>query len=195
LLRVTPSTRVGSNEVDMCPGILEPRRAAIVFALIALCGGCTHPVTPFVEDPTVLELRHPAAGEAPLGNFAGRIPCETCDKIKIVLSLFQKAADPSQKRYQLERVGEDGNARITTRGQWTRSIGRPGDPAASLILLDSNTPPQFSRYLSLDNRLLLMLDDQNQLLLGNGAWSYTLSWIEIAALDALTPEPASPAKP
>ena len=67
--------------------------------------GCTPHVTPFVEDPSVLELRHAGAGEEPLGNFVGRIPCLSCDKIKIVLSLFQNAADHSPSRYQLERVG------------------------------------------------------------------------------------------
>jgi hypothetical protein len=158
---------------------------------LTLFAGCGPHVTPFVEDPIVLDLRHAGAGEEPLGNFAGRIPCETCDKIKIVLSLFQNATGHSPGRYQLERVGEDGNARITTRGTWTRSTGRPGHPDAAVIVLDGNTPPQFSRYLSVDDRLLLMLDERSELLLGNGAWSYTLSWIDIAKLDALTPNRAA----
>ena len=158
---------------------------------VALVTGCGPHVTPFVEDPIVLDLRHAAAGEEALGNFAGRIPCERCDRIKIVLSLFQDATDHSPRRYQLERVGEDGNARITTRGSWTRSTGRPGHPEAAVIVLDGNTPPQFSRYLSVDDRLLLMLDESNELRLGNGAWSYTLSWIDIAKLDALTPNRAA----
>ena len=58
------------------------------------------------------------------------------------------------KASQLERVGETGNARITTRGTWTRSTGRPGHPDDSVIVLDANTPPQFSRYLSVDDRVL-----------------------------------------
>src|SRR5262245_35336415 len=87
-------------------------------AMSAVVAGCAPQVTPFVEDPSVFELRHAGPGEEALGNFAGRIPCEACDKIKIVLSLFRNATDHSPVRYQLERVGEDGNARITTRGAW-----------------------------------------------------------------------------
>jgi hypothetical protein len=169
--------------------------AWILSGVMSVAGGCARAVTPFVEDPTVLELRHASPEEQPVGNFAGRIPCQTCDKIKLLLSLFVNAADHSPARYQLERVGEDGNARITTRGRWTRSTGRTRDPAASLILLDENTPRQFARYLSLDDRVLVMLDQKDELLLGNGAWSYTLSWIDIAALDALTPGRVVPAQP
>src|SRR3954470_3846666 len=101
-------------------------RAWILGGGIALSAGCAAPVTPFVEDPSVLELRHAAAGEEAVGNFAGRIPCDTCDKIKVVLSIFQSATDHAPARYQLERVGEDGNARMTIRGSWTRNTGRPG---------------------------------------------------------------------
>ena len=177
---MTRCFRCVTKSVKTCP-------MWILSGAIALAAACATPLTPFVQDPSVLQLRHARPEEQALGNFVGRIPCATCDKIKIVLSLFENSADHSPARYQLERVGEDGNARITTRGQWARSTGRPGDPSASVIVLDQNTPPQFSRYLSLDNRLLLMLDGNNELLLGNGAWSYTLSWIDIAKLDALTP--------
>lgn len=142
--------------------------------------------TPFREDPKVLLLRHPADGETLVGNFAGRIPCASCEKIKILLSLFVTSADNAPARYQLERVGEDGNARLTTRGQWTRTAGRAGDPSSAVIVLDQSSPAELRQYLSLDNRLLLMLDDQGQLKVGNGAWNYTLSRVDLAALDALT---------
>jgi hypothetical protein len=163
------------------------RRGWFFSGLLVLTSGCGPKVTSFTEDPTVLELRHAGTGEESVGNFVGRIPCATCEKIKIVLSLFQNAADASPARYQLERIGEDGNARITTRGGWTRSTGRPGDPNAPVIALDENTPARLTRFLSIDDRLLLMLDDQNTPLVSNGAWSYTLNSVPIEELDALTP--------
>jgi hypothetical protein len=159
----------------------------VLLAALLLAAACGPSVTPFVEDPTVYELRHASSGEASLGNFAGRVPCAACDKIKLLLSLFQSASDGTPGRYQLERVGEDGNARLTTRGNWTQRTGRPRDPAATVIALDDNTPAEFSRYVLLDGRLLLMLDAQDELRVGNGAWSYTLSFVDIAELDALTP--------
>jgi len=162
-------------------------RVALAAGLLAVAAGCTRDVTPFVEDPEVLQLRHPAEGEELVGNFAGRIPCAKCDKIKLLLSLFQRVADHAPTRYQLERVGEDGNARLTTRGQWTKSAGRSGDPGSATIQLDAATPAQFTRYLSLDSKVLLMLDDSNALKVGNGAWSYTLDHVDLAYLDSLTP--------
>src|SRR6267154_3381356 len=134
---------------------------------------------PFVEDPTVLPGRHPAVGEALFGNFAGRIPCAACDKIKITLSMFERPLDHAPTTYQLERVGEDGNARITTRGHWTRTTGAPVDANAVVARLDENTPPQFTRYMVVGNKLLLMLDQSDDLLVGNGAWSYTLSRVDV----------------
>src|SRR5262245_36362000 len=104
-----------------------------VVAAAGVVGGCHSHVTPFVNDPSVIQLRHASAGEEAVGNFAGRIPCDGCDKIKILLSLFRNGADHSPARYQLERVGEDGNARITTRDTWTQTTGRPGHPDASVI--------------------------------------------------------------
>jgi hypothetical protein len=143
--------------------------------LFCACQG----VTPFVEDPTVLPGRDPAAGEGLFGNFAGRIPCAPRDKIKITLSLFERPGDHAPTTYQLERVGEDGNARITTRGHWTKTVGAPTDPNAVVVRLDANSPPQFTRYMVVGNKLLLMLDRNDDLLVGNGAWSYTLSKVDV----------------
>jgi hypothetical protein len=161
----------------------------VAIALTALAGlialvACSHE-TPFVEDPTVLSGRLPPDGAELYGNFAGRIPCTSCDrtdKIKMMLSLFQRPGDHSPTTYQLERVGEDGNARLTTRGRWTKTMGAPVDSRALVIRLDENTPLQFTRYMAIADKLLLMLDQNDDLLVGNAAWSYTLSKI------ALTPE-------
>jgi hypothetical protein len=149
----------------------------LLLGSLVLCA-CSS-VTPFVDDPTVVPGRHPAGGEASFGNFAGRIPCAACDKIKLTLSLFERLEDHSPTTYQLERVGEDGNARITTRGHWIKTVGTPIDPAAVVVRLDANTPAQFGRYMVLADKLLLMLDQNDELLIGNGAWSYTLSKVDI----------------
>jgi NlpE N-terminal domain len=149
------------------------------FLLLGSLLACAPSVTPFVEDPSVLPGRHPAAGEALFGNFAGRIPCAACDRIKIMLSLFERPEDHAPTTYQLERVGEDGNARITTRGHWTKTVGAPIDPNAVVARLDENSPLPFARYMVVGNNLLLMLDQNDELLVGNGAWSYTLSRVNL----------------
>jgi|tagenome__1003787_1003787.scaffolds.fasta_scaffold19673039_2 hypothetical protein len=147
-----------------------------LIAAAVSAAGCQH-ATRFVEDPTVLAGRHPPPGDELFGNFAGRIPCDKCDKIKITLSLFQRRGSPTT--YQLERVGEDGNARITTRGTWTRTVGAPADLNAAVVRLDDQTPRRFSRYLVFGGNLLLMLDQHDELLVGNGAWNYTLSRVDV----------------
>jgi len=61
--------------------------------------------------------------------------------------MFERPVDHAPTTYQLERVGEDGNARITTRGHWTKDHRAPVDPNAVVARLDENTPPQFTRYM------------------------------------------------
>jgi hypothetical protein len=49
------------------------------------------------------------------------------------------------------------------------------DPAAEVLLLDPDKPTTSIALLKLEDRLLHVLDDERALMIGNGAWSYTLN--------------------
>jgi hypothetical protein len=73
----------------------------------------------------------------------------------------------------------NGGSRIHREGVWTMRKGVPTNPAAIIYVLDPEKPPAAISFLRLNENLLHLLDSHNQLMIGTGAWSYTLNQIPL----------------
>ena len=137
-------------------------------------------------------LRSPLADDSELlGAFEGRVPCASefsdsgapwptpqpdgCQRVKIRLDLYRDL-EGSPSRYVLHRiyVGQ-GDDVTTTEGKWTISRGTAADPDAIVYELDSNTPQEFRSFFVADDNILLFLDQDRRLMVGNPSESFTLS--------------------
>lgn len=132
------------------------------------------------QDPEVaVPDRSPPEGSVMYGAYEGKIPCTECERVKVRLTLHRDADDNSATTYVLERIFVgDGNDRLVTQGEWTEEVGAPVDPDGTVVLLDTQTPDDFRRYLAVGDDLLLLLDSQLEPLVGNSQHSFTLSRTE-----------------
>jgi hypothetical protein len=152
--------------------------------------GCTHSA----GDPLLDELRAPPEGSTTYAFFEGKVPCATCEKVKIGLTLHQDAVSEAPTTFVLERIFvADGNTRHATLGTWTLEEGPPwfaegtvlrlGDPIDPPAVLPEETaieaaPAELTTWLMLRDRLLLLLDDELEPRVGNASYSWTLSRME-----------------
>jgi hypothetical protein len=148
---------------------------------------------------------HPAPGAAGstgdtavLGVFVASSPCDAairphsgiplqvnCELIQWQLTLFQHPQTKRPTRYKLKwaygmsqpnTTGlKGGGTKRERTGNWVMGKGSQADPAAEVLLLDPDKPTTSIALLKLEDRLLHVLDDERALMIGNGAWSYTLN--------------------
>jgi hypothetical protein len=119
------------------------------------------------------------AGTRPLPGIPANAGCELI-KWKLVLS-----GSPGNGRYLLDcyyglpqqgtKALINGGTRVQRSGKWTGRKGIPGYPNATLYQLDPGLPAISISFLRVSDNLLHLLDDQQHLLIGTGAWSYTLN--------------------
>lgn len=109
-----------------------------------------------------------------VGVFEGKIHCPDCQQIKVRLTLY--GSNDKSRGYLLERVyvGK-GNDVTKTSGSWSIMKGININPDAVVYQLDGNSPADFGSYYAVDNNLLLFLDGNKNLRVGDAAHSYTLS--------------------
>jgi hypothetical protein len=126
-------------------------------------------------------LPRPAHSDSVLyGIFEGRTPCgavavdftgfpaENCEKIKWQINLYRdsRSADPTTFVFK--------GTRSTRRGTWSVARGAADDPDAVVYRLGYAGDRVLS-LLRADDNVLLVLDGDLRLLVGDASWSYTLS--------------------
>lgn len=131
-----------------------------------------------------------AAPTAPSGLstrsvFEGRTPCN-----EVVLELAKVAPGPDctriKMRLTLNRDPETGipttylweGTSTSREGAWTIARGTRTDPDALVYQLDLGNPKALTYLLSLDDDILLFLDRDRRLLVGDKILSYTLSKVD-----------------
>lgn len=151
-------------------------------------GRPTQPARPFSVFAAKLEsLAAPvptATDSAVAGAFVGRSPCREvaaqlnraagvdCMKVKWELTLYRDPHRLTPSTYRLrgtffrERAGE---------GRWAIVRGTKADPAAVVYQLDPDKPQASLSLLKADDNVLLFLDGERNLLVGNADFSYTLN--------------------
>lgn len=151
-------------------------RPAFCFAL------CTAAVGAAVGGPRVASTEQPtsAAADSTLeGVFEGRTPCAPvalqftgfpatgCEKIKWELTLYRDAATghPGTYRYR--------GTRTSRQGSWSITRGSAADPTATVYELRHDGDVLY--LLRVDANVLLVMDTDRTLLVGDASWSYTLN--------------------
>lgn len=69
----------------------------------------------------------------------------------------------------------NGGNRLHREGKWVVVKGASTSPFAIIYKLDPDKPAESISFIRLNENLLHLLDDHGQLMIGTGAWSYTLS--------------------
>lgn len=113
--------------------------------------------------------------------FEGRTPCasitveftgfpsQNCEKIKWQLTLFRDAITRQPSTFLYE------GTRTTRRGTWTIHRGIPADPNAQVYRLTPLSSGKVLWLLSVDGNVLLLLDAELRVLVGDASWSYVLN--------------------
>jgi hypothetical protein len=144
-------------------------------AAIAILAACT-PLPP--EDPDA--LRAPPAGSVRYATFEGRVPCGDtgggCQRIKVGLTLHRDAAAGTPTAYVLEwiHVGVD-DVRHVASGTWAGRTGTSWDADAQVIELSDGGDHGFARFLSVQERVLLFLEEDLGVRTGDAGFAYALT--------------------
>lgn len=149
----------------------------------------------------------PGVGSSVLGVFEATTPCDDapkallkipsgtkCEMMKWKLTLYQNAKTLAPSDYKLAceyglpkqgtRGFMEGSVTMKLNGNWTVSKGTNENAEAVVCQLRSDNSPVSLSFLRPDQNLLHFLDGDKRLMIGNGAWSYTLNRI-----DPIVPSP------
>jgi hypothetical protein len=147
----------------------------------------------------------PPQGSELLGVFQGNTPCSAqarplpqipsdsdCEQMIWILVLYQDPQTKMPTTYQLnsayglpkpntnDLVG--GGTPIVMEGIWTITTGTKTDPDATVYQINPDDPQTTVSFLKVNENLLHVLSSEKTLLVGNGAWSYTLNRMEDQSL-------------
>ena len=112
--------------------------------------------------------------------FEGRTPCTTdeilrgCEKIKLRLTLFKNPQADKPTTYKLGYFGI-GNDWHTTEGKLNIIPDKKTIPGTDIYVLDEKTPTEYRWWLTVGKNILLELDENQNIKVGDAGWSYTLS--------------------
>ncbi len=129
------------------------------------------------------EVRGTFTSQGPpvVGVFEGRTPCgaiateftgfpaQNCEKIKWQLTLYRASSSGRPSTYVFR------GTRATSRGTWIVTRGAAGDPDGIVYRLDPEARGPSISFLKADDNILLLLDRELRLMVGDASWSYTLN--------------------
>ncbi len=69
----------------------------------------------------------------------------------------------------------NGGTHLHREGKWVITKCTPANSSFVIYKLDPDKPEESISFIRLNENLLHLLDEQKQLMIGNGEWSYTLS--------------------
>jgi hypothetical protein len=126
-----------------------------------------------------------SAGTRPLPG----IPAEAgCELIKWELKLSGDTGKQGSGTYILDcdygmpkqgtRGFINGGTHLHREGKWVIIKGTGTNPSAVIYRLDPDKPRSSISFLRLNESLLHLLDSHQQLMIGTGAWSYTLNRVQ-----------------
>ena len=113
-------------------------------------------------------------GRTPCGAIANGFtgfPSANCQKIKWRLTLFHDAGTRRPSAFLYE------GTRTSRRGSWAIERGTPFDPDARVHRLTPAPSGKPLLLLSVDDKVLLLLDERLHPVVGDASWSYALNRI------------------
>jgi hypothetical protein len=125
-----------------------------------------------------------SAGTRPL---PGMLPQGTVEMMKWRLQLFDDNGQPLSGTYTLQcsygmcQQGTkwlvNGGNQLHRKGKWTMIKGSKTNPSAIIYRLDPDTPSVAVSFLRVSDHLIHLLDSEQRLMIGNGAFGYTLNMV------------------
>lgn len=126
-------------------------------------------------------VTRPVASDSNFGIFEGRTPCHriatdftgfpspNCEKIKWELALYvdPRSRTPTTYTYR--------GTRTTRRGRWTREAGTGSRAGWAIYHLNNERGARVLSFLAADNNVLLLLDRDLNILVGDASFSYVLN--------------------
>ena len=178
---------------------------ALTWLSISACAGVN------LQNSTPFPVPH---GSNILGVFQGDTPCGTqakallqiasdsdCDQMIWSLVLYQDPQTKAPTTYQLNsayglsKQGTNdligGGTPVVREGSWTITTGTKTDPNAIVYQINPEDPQTTVSFLRVDENLIHVLNSDKTLLVGNGAWAYTLNRMDNQNLAPSTPLPDS----
>jgi len=115
-----------------------------------------------------------------------QIPVDTkCEMMKCNLTLFRDPKTSAPGEYKLiyeygmtkqgSRDFKEGSKTTELKGKWKIGNGTKENNKSVIYTLEAGSPPVSISLLKLDQNILHLLDQDKNLMIGNGAWSYTLN--------------------
>jgi hypothetical protein len=160
------------------------------------------------------------AGSSVFGVFEGITPCSAqtrplpqipkdtnCEQMIWKFTLYQNSATGAPTTYQLDAAYgvpkqntnglEDGGTPIIMEGNWGIAKDIDADPNAVVYQLNPEDPQMTVSFLQVGEDILHVLHPDLQMMVGNGAWSYTINRTDNRpapriAWDATPPSSSSP---
>lgn len=165
-------------------------------------GGVTP--TPVPRDPEILGVFEGVTPCSAKSRPLPQIPADTdCEQMiwSLVLHHDPQTGAPAtyslKSAYGLSKPNTNdlagGGTSISMEGSWTITKGTTSDPDAMVYQINPDDPETTVFFLRVNENLLHVLDAEKEMLVGNGAWSYTLN-----RMDNQTPpqvEAGSPPEP
>lgn len=174
-----------------------------------------------VSSPTSVPSPFPPPQESEiLGVFQGNTPCSAqarplpqipsdtdCEQMKWSLTLYQDSETKTPTTYQLNSAYGlakpntndliDGGTPIVMDGTWTITTGTQPDADATVYQINPADPQTTAYFLKVNEDMLHVLNSDKSLLVGNGAWSYTLNRMDNQKPTDIIPEsrPDPPTRP
>lgn len=156
----------------------------LTFLMILALAACENATTPLASGPDVF------------ANFAGTTPCTArplpqipadsdCNQMlwRIVLHREPASGDPTtyelHAAFGVSKQGtpdlEGGGTHVDRTGKWEIANGTRADPEATVYRLALDDPPAALSFVKLSDDIIHLLDPGGDLVVGNGAWAYTLN--------------------
>ena len=148
---------------------MSQRRSIVVAALGVMCAALATPDEAAAQADSVV------------GVFEGRTPCHAlaldftlfptqgCEKIKWRLTLYQDPATGRPTTYWYDGTKSE------RRGRWSVEPARGGGDRQRIYYLQYGDRGARLSLLSLDDRVLLLLDRELEMLVGDPSWSFVLN--------------------
>ncbi|RPI94563.1 MAG: hypothetical protein EHM40_06150 [Chloroflexi bacterium] len=181
----------------------------LAFALLttSACTGVNSQIITSSPGPRGPEVHGVFAGTTPCSPSARplpQIPADTdCEQMIWNLVLYQDPSTGTPTTYSLKGAYglpeqntndlDGGGTPISMEGKWTTAQGTRTDPDAVIYQINPDDPQRTVSFLKISADLLHVLNSEKALLVGNGAWSYTLNRMDNQK--PLDESPGSPPEP
>ena len=194
--------------------------SAVMVVTVTACANVTTPMPAPVSTQQMPAPSPVPPGSELYGVFQANTPCSAdarplpqipadanCEQMKWNLVFYQDSATGTPTTYNLNSSYGmakpntndlvDGGTPIELEGTWKITTGTKSDPDATVYQLNPNDSQATVSFLKVSEDMLHVLNSDKALLVGNGAWSYTLNRMDNQNPTEIKPEsrPDPPPRP